>query len=199
MARSPKSNGRAILQTVGRRPQPRIGASRDFFRVAAPQCGGLPATRSHPQPCANGRRQQPTLASAPRARSAYPPCDMDVLQLDVSGPPASVDFSRAKRPCSMPVTPSPGPLGRRLPRDARRRATRHDGRMQSRIDVHPIIAVRGAIPSRAWRHVARRCPTPSCSPATARPVRLLRPPLPLRRPDAANTSCRCRAAAATAG
>ena len=39
--------------------------------------------------------------------------------------------------------------------------------LQSRIEVHPIIAVRGSVPSRAWRR-RRRCPTPSCSRATAR-------------------------------
>ena len=73
---------------------------------------------------------------------------MDVLQLDVSGRPQAWINAReaAVIYASDGVAWTLGDAFRVL-RGGTQRAT---GR-QSRIEVHPIIAVRGAVPSRAWR------------------------------------------------
>jgi hypothetical protein len=75
---------------------------------------------------------------------------MDVLQLDVSGRPQAwiTPKEAAIIYASNGVAWTLGDTCRVL-RGGVQRAT---GR-QSRIEVHPIIAVRGAIPSRAWRSV----------------------------------------------
>jgi 5-methylcytosine-specific restriction endonuclease McrA len=73
---------------------------------------------------------------------------MDVLQLDVSGRPQS--WITAKEAAVIYASEGVAwTLGRafHVLRGGIQRAT---GR-QSRIEVHPIIAVRGAVPSRAWR------------------------------------------------
>ncbi|BAL94253.1 HNH endonuclease [Rubrivivax gelatinosus] len=74
---------------------------------------------------------------------------MDVLQLDVSGRPQAWITPRE----AAVLYASDGiawTLGKafQVLRGGIQRATG----LQSRIEVHPIIAVRGAIPSRAWRH-----------------------------------------------
>ncbi len=74
---------------------------------------------------------------------------MEVLQLDISGRPQA--WISAKEAAviyaSDGVAWTVGSAFRVL-RGGTQRATG----LQSRIDVHPIVAVRGAIPSRAWRH-----------------------------------------------
>jgi 5-methylcytosine-specific restriction endonuclease McrA len=73
---------------------------------------------------------------------------MDVLQLDISGRPQA--WISPKEAAVLYASDSIAwTLGRtfHVLRGGIQRAT---GR-QSRIDVHPIIAVRGAVPSRAWR------------------------------------------------
>jgi hypothetical protein len=74
---------------------------------------------------------------------------MDVLQLDVSGRPQAWISARdaAVLYTSDAVAWTLGDIFRTL-RGGIQRATG----LQSRIEVHPIIAVRGAMPSRAWRH-----------------------------------------------
>jgi len=73
---------------------------------------------------------------------------MDVLQLDISGRPqawiSTQDAATLYASDAVAWTLG-GPL--RVLRGGIQRATGH----QSRIEVHPIVAVRGAIPSRAWR------------------------------------------------
>lgn len=78
------------------------------------------------------------------------PSPMDVLQLDISGRPQAWISPRdaAVLYASDAVAWTLGHAFHRL-RGGIQRAT---GR-QSRIDVHPIVAVRGAVPSRAWRTV----------------------------------------------
>jgi 5-methylcytosine-specific restriction endonuclease McrA len=74
---------------------------------------------------------------------------MDVLQLDVSGRPqawVSPNEAAVLYACDC-VAWTLGSTCFTL-RGGIQRAT---GR-QSRIDLHPIVAVRGAIPTRAWRH-----------------------------------------------
>jgi 5-methylcytosine-specific restriction endonuclease McrA len=73
---------------------------------------------------------------------------MDVLQLDVSGRPQSWISTReaAVLYASDGVAWTLGDAFRVL-RGGIQRATG----LQSRIEVHPIIAVRGTVPSRAWR------------------------------------------------
>ncbi|MFO1327087.1 MAG: HNH endonuclease [Rubrivivax sp.] len=75
---------------------------------------------------------------------------MDVLQLDVSGRPQAWIAPReaAVLYASDAVAWTLGQACRVL-RGGIQRATG----LQSRIEVHPIIAVRGAIPSKAWRQV----------------------------------------------
>ena len=89
---------------------------------------------------------------------------VEVLQLDVSGRPQA--WISAKE--AAVIYASDGiawTLGDafHVLRGGMQRAT---GR-QSRIEVHPIIAVRGAMPSRAWRQHAGAVATRSCSRATA--------------------------------
>jgi len=73
---------------------------------------------------------------------------VEVLQLDVSGRPQS--WISAKEAAILYASDGVAwTLG-----DAfyvLRGGTQRRTGMQSRIEVHPIIAVRGAIPSRAWR------------------------------------------------
>ena len=73
---------------------------------------------------------------------------MDVLQLDVSGRPQSWISSReaAVLYASDAVAWTLGDAFQVM-RGGMQRSTNR----QSRIELHPIIAVRGAIPSRAWR------------------------------------------------
>ena len=74
---------------------------------------------------------------------------MEVLQLDVSGRPQS--WISAKEAAILYASDGVAwTLG-----DAfyvLRGGTQRRTGMQSRIEVHPIIAVRGSVPSRAWRH-----------------------------------------------
>ena len=73
---------------------------------------------------------------------------MEVLQLDVSGRPQ--DWISAKEAATLYASDAVAwTLGDpfHVLRGGIQRAT---GR-QSRIEVHPIVAVRGAVPSRAWR------------------------------------------------
>ena len=74
---------------------------------------------------------------------------MEVLQLDVSGRPqawiSSEDAATLYAGGDIAWT-----LGTPL-RVLRGGIQRSTG-LQSRIEVHPIVAVRGAVPSRAWRH-----------------------------------------------
>jgi hypothetical protein len=75
---------------------------------------------------------------------------MDVLQLDVSGRPQAWISSReaATLYASGAVAWTLGPTCQVL-RGGLQRASG----LQSRIELHPIVAVNGAIPSRAWRQV----------------------------------------------
>jgi hypothetical protein len=79
---------------------------------------------------------------------------MDVLQLDVSGRPQAWISSReaAVLYASDAIAWTLGDAFQVL-RGGLQRATG----LQSRIELHPIVAVRGAVPSRAWRQ------TPSLS------------------------------------
>ena len=73
---------------------------------------------------------------------------MDVLQLDVSGRPQA--WISAREAAVLYATDGVAwTLGRtfRVLRGGIQRATG----LQSRIELHPIVAVRGAVPSRAWR------------------------------------------------
>lgn len=73
---------------------------------------------------------------------------MDVLQLDVSGRPQA--WISAREAAVLYATDGVAwTLGRtfRVLRGGIQRATG----LQSRIALHPIVAVRGAVPSRAWR------------------------------------------------
>lgn len=73
---------------------------------------------------------------------------MDVLQLDVSGRPQAWISARE----AAVIYASDGvawTLGDAF--QVLRGGIQRSTGMQSRIEVHPIIAVRGAIPSRAWR------------------------------------------------
>ena len=91
---------------------------------------------------------------------------MDVLQLDVSGRPQA--WISAKEAAVIYASDGVAwTLGDafRVLRGGYQRTT---GR-QSRIEVHPIIAVRGVVPSRAWRQ-APALATTNCSRATARSV-----------------------------
>jgi 5-methylcytosine-specific restriction endonuclease McrA len=74
---------------------------------------------------------------------------MEVLQLDVSGRPQSWISAKdaAILYASDAVAWTLGDAFRTL-RGGIQRATG----VQSRIEVHPIVAVRGAVPTRAWRH-----------------------------------------------
>ncbi len=74
---------------------------------------------------------------------------MDALQLDISGRPQA--WISAKEAATLYASDAVAwTLGDtfRILRGGIQRTT---GK-QSRIEVHPIIAVRGAVPSRAWRH-----------------------------------------------
>jgi 5-methylcytosine-specific restriction endonuclease McrA len=75
---------------------------------------------------------------------------VEVLQLDVSGRPQ--DWISAKEAASIYATDSVAwTLG-----DAfyvLRGGHQQSTGLQSRIEVHPIIAVKGSVPSRAWRHI----------------------------------------------
>ncbi|CAD5372115.1 Restriction endonuclease [Rubrivivax sp. A210] len=75
---------------------------------------------------------------------------MDVLQLDISGRPQAWISPReaAVLYASDAVAWTLG-LAFQVLRGGTQRATG----LQSRIEVHPIVAVRGAVPSRAWRTV----------------------------------------------
>ena len=73
---------------------------------------------------------------------------MDVLQLDVSGRPQAWITTKE----AAVIYASDGvawTLG--VPCHVLRGGTQRITGLQSRIEVHPIIAVRGAVPSRAWR------------------------------------------------
>ena len=74
---------------------------------------------------------------------------MDVLQLDMSGRPQDWISSReaATLYANNSVAWTLGDACATL-----RGGIQRCSGLQSLIDVHPIIAVRGAIPSRAWRH-----------------------------------------------
>ncbi len=73
---------------------------------------------------------------------------VDVLQLDVSGRPQS--WISAKEAAILYASDSVAwTLGDII--HVLRGGTQRRSGLQSRIDVHPIIAVRGAVPSRAWR------------------------------------------------
>ncbi len=74
---------------------------------------------------------------------------MDVLQLDVSGrPQAWISTNEAAvLYASDSVAWTLGDAFRVLRGGTQRRTG-----LQSRIELHPIVAVRGAVPSRAWRH-----------------------------------------------
>jgi hypothetical protein len=73
---------------------------------------------------------------------------MEVLQLDVSGRPQ--DWISAKEAATLYACDAVAwTLGEAF-RELRGGIQRSTG-LQSRIEVHPIIAVRGAVPSRAWR------------------------------------------------
>jgi hypothetical protein len=73
---------------------------------------------------------------------------MDVLQLDVSGRPQAWISPRdaAVLYASDAVAWTLGETFHVL-----RGGIQRSSGLQSRIELHPIIAVRGAIPSRAWR------------------------------------------------
>ncbi|MDQ2779069.1 MAG: HNH endonuclease [Pseudomonadota bacterium] len=73
---------------------------------------------------------------------------MDVLQLDISGRPQSWATPReaAVLYASDAVAWTLGD-----PFQALRGGIQRSTGLQSRIDLHPIIAVRGSVPSRAWR------------------------------------------------
>ena len=75
---------------------------------------------------------------------------MEVLQLDMSGRPQAWISARE----AAVIYASDGiawTLGDTF--YVLRGGTQRRTGLQSRIEVHPIIAVRGAIPSRAWRHL----------------------------------------------
>jgi 5-methylcytosine-specific restriction endonuclease McrA len=74
---------------------------------------------------------------------------VDVLQLDMSGRPQDWISSReaATLYASNSVAWTLGDACATL-----RGGIQRSSGMQSLIEVHPIIAVRGAVPSRAWRH-----------------------------------------------
>jgi 5-methylcytosine-specific restriction endonuclease McrA len=75
---------------------------------------------------------------------------MDVLQLDVSGRPQA--WISSKEAATLYASNAVAwTLGE--PCQVLRGGTQRATGCQSRIEVHPIIAVRGAIPSRAWRQV----------------------------------------------
>jgi len=90
--------------------------------------------------------EEDALLNRPRGLATLRP--MDVLQLDVSGRPQAWISAReaAILYASDGVAWTLGDAFQEL-RGGIQRST---GR-QSRIEVHPIIAVRGAIPTRAWR------------------------------------------------
>ena len=74
---------------------------------------------------------------------------VDVLQLDVSGRPQAWITTRE----AAAIYANDGiawTLGE--PCQVLRGGLQRRTGLQSRIEVHPIIAVRGAVPSRAWRH-----------------------------------------------
>ena len=78
------------------------------------------------------------------------PSAMDVLQLDISGRPQAWITPRE----AAVLYASDGvawTLGNTF--HVLRGGTQRSTGLQSRIEVHPIIAVRGAIPSRAWRQI----------------------------------------------
>ena len=75
---------------------------------------------------------------------------MDVLQLDISGRPQAWITTRE----AAVIYASDGiawTLGQ--PCHVLRGGLQRRTGVQSRIEVHPIIAVRGSVPHRAWRHV----------------------------------------------
>ncbi|HXD05532.1 MAG TPA: HNH endonuclease [Burkholderiaceae bacterium] len=73
---------------------------------------------------------------------------MEVLQLDVSGRPQA--WISAKEAAILYASDGVAwTLG--APFYVLRGGIQHKTGLQSRIEVHPIIAVRGSIPSRAWR------------------------------------------------
>lgn len=75
---------------------------------------------------------------------------MDVLQLDVSGRPQA--WITTKEAATLYASEAIAwTLG--APCTVLRGGIQRVSGRQSRIEVHPIIAVRGAVPSRAWRQV----------------------------------------------
>ncbi|MCH7341813.1 HNH endonuclease [Pelomonas sp. CA6] len=73
---------------------------------------------------------------------------MDVLQLDVSGRPQA--WISTKEAAVLYASDGVAwTLG--LPCQVLRGGLQRRTGLQSRIEVHPIVAVRGAVPSRAWR------------------------------------------------
>lgn len=73
---------------------------------------------------------------------------MDVLQLDVSGRPQAWITPR-EAALLYAADGVAWTLGRAF--QVLRGGIQRTTGLQSRIEVHPIVAVRGAIPSRAWR------------------------------------------------
>jgi 5-methylcytosine-specific restriction endonuclease McrA len=74
--------------------------------------------------------------------------DVEVLQLDVSGRPQAW-ISAREAACIYATDGIAWTLGRTF--FVLRGGIQRRTGLQSRIEVHPIIAVRGAVPSRAWR------------------------------------------------
>jgi HNH endonuclease len=75
---------------------------------------------------------------------------MDVLQLDVSGRPQA--WITTKEAAILYASEAIAwTLG--VPCTVLRGGIQRSSGLQSRIEVHPIIAVRGSVPSRAWRQV----------------------------------------------
>jgi hypothetical protein len=92
---------------------------------------------------------------------------MEVLQLDMSGRPQS--WISAREAAILYASDGVAwTLGQAF--YVLRGGTQRRTGLQSRIEVHPIIAVRGSVPSRAWRRTPRSA-TRSCSHATARSAR----------------------------
>lgn len=73
---------------------------------------------------------------------------MDVLQLDVSGRPQAW-ISPREAALLYAADAVAWTLGRAM--HVLRGGIQRSTGLQSRIEVHPIVAVRGAVPSRAWR------------------------------------------------
>ncbi len=75
---------------------------------------------------------------------------MDVLQLDCSGRPQAWMTARE---AAVLYAPDAGAWALCEPFRLLRGGVQRASGLQSRIELHPIVAVRGAIPARAWRQV----------------------------------------------